>query len=408
MPQSPVMHILILDDDAGICALLEKILHRLGWTTDITTEAPEFQVRFSENRPDVVLLDLQLGASDGIEQLRFLQREGFSGPIVVMSGFDQRVLGAAERMGAALGLRIAGALSKPMRADNVARLFEEIADKEGPITPSRIAQAIDAGELALVFQPIVTAQDRMVHHLEALLRWQNLKRGPIPCDAFVPVAEREPALMDRLTLWVIATAARHYCELTALDLALPIAVNVSGANLRDVDFPDRIASVLTDSGMPPSALILEITESVATADPTVMLEILARLRLKGIEVAIDDFGTGFSSLVALHRLPFSELKIDRGFVSTIMSSPESHAIVKSVIDLSRNLGLRSVAEGVESEDVAALLRELGADFLQGYLFGKPLAAHELQPWLRAHIAATSGREAFGNKGGDAFSRGRID
>jgi EAL domain-containing protein (putative c-di-GMP-specific phosphodiesterase class I) len=160
---------------------------------------------------------------------------------------------------------------------------------------------------------------------------------------------------------------------------------VSGRNLRSLDFPDQLAALLEQSGTPPAAIGLEITESVAMHDVNATADVLTRLRLKGFTLAIDDFGTGYSSLEALRRMPFSTIKIDKGFVADLRDSRDSVTIVKSIVDLARNMGLTTVAEGVENETVADLLIALGVDSLQGYYFSRALVFEQFHPWLRARL-----------------------
>jgi EAL domain-containing protein (putative c-di-GMP-specific phosphodiesterase class I) len=382
LAQGKLMHLLILDDDASIGAILSKIAIGLEWTATHTTNAAEFQAQLAARPPDAVALDLQLGTSDGIEQLRFLRAIGFKNPIIIMSGFEERIIAAAVQRGTSLGLTMVGILRKPMRAAAVREVLAMIRDQHAPVSPERINTALESNAFAIHLQPVIDARTWQVHHLEALLRWPRLGQGWIAPAEFISIAERDPELMSRLTLWVVRTAAEAYGSLKKASLAVPIAVNVSAANLHDLNFPDALTAVLENAGLPTSALLLEVTESVATGDPVAMLDILVRLRLKGFGVSIDDFGTGYSSLLALHRLPFSELKIDRRFVSEILTSREAHTIVRSVVDLAHNLGLRTVAEGVETEAVAEALRTLGIDALQGYYFSKPLPMNQLVTWMR--------------------------
>lgn len=384
------MHLLALDDDPQIGRLLANIAMTLDWTVDAVTTAAAFQRALQDTTPDAVILDLQLGISDGVEQLRFLHAAQYRNPVVLMSGFDDRVLATAEQLGESLGLVMAGVLRKPASVASVREVLQHIRDRHAPLTPSHIEEALNRGEMSIDLQPIVAADTWRVHHLEALLRWAHPTRGAIAPDQFIPTAEADTALIERLVLWVAQGALDVHDALRREQIAVPVAINVSGANLRDVGFPDALARLTREHDAPSSALLLEITETVATSDPTAMLDILARLRLKGFEVAIDDFGTGYSSLLALHRLPFNELKIDRRFVSGIPGSREALLIVRSVADLARNLGLRTVAEGVETDVAAKTLRDIGVNCLQGFLFSRPLPRAEIAPWLRAWQKRTAG------------------
>ena len=394
------MRLAVLDDDRHVATFIANVARESGHAVDVALTEAEFQAAFRDRRPDAVMLDLQLGPSDGIEQLRFLHAEAFDGPLVVMSGFDARVLNAAQELGQSLGLAILDALEKPIR---VARLRDVLTALESrlraaarapkpaaPAHPSstvdfidarEVDAALDAGQFTLHFQPIVAAADFSIDHLEALARWRHPTLGDIPPERFIAAAERDPLTIDRFTLWVIETALGAAERLAAAGYPSRIAVNVSGMDLRALDFPDRVAALVARCGAEPTTLSIEVTETVAMRDPAATGDILTRLRLKGIALSLDDFGTGNSSLVALRTMPFSELKIDKSFVLDMLESHDSLTIVKSVIDLACNMGLTAVAEGVETGAIARRLIELGCHKLQGYYFSRPLAIDDLIAWL---------------------------
>jgi EAL domain-containing protein (putative c-di-GMP-specific phosphodiesterase class I)/CheY-like chemotaxis protein len=408
------MHLLILDDDKAIAAFIASIASERGWTVVTSANERQFHACYLEQCPDAIFLDLQLGATDGVEQLRFLQRVGFAGQVVLMSGFEQRVLASAQSVGESLGIPIAGLLEKPVRAVRVRKILDELAqhmqplyteapDVRGPhssplpyreVTPDDIEQALECSQTELYFQPIVSSKDFSVVRLEALLRWNHPERGLIPPTLFVPIAEQNEVVIDHLFQWVLENALTAFKQLVSLGSQCPIAINISGRNLHSLDFPDRVAAHVERSGVPFNVITLEITESVAMHDPSGITDILTRLRLKGFGLAIDDFGTGYSSLKALRQMPFSEIKIDKSFVSDICGSRDSHVIVKSVIDLARNMGLTSVAEGVETDATACVLIELGVDSLQGYHFSRPLPFPQLVDWMKAWSAPISSRDPY--------------
>jgi EAL domain-containing protein (putative c-di-GMP-specific phosphodiesterase class I) len=262
----------------------------------------------------------------------------------------------------------------------------------GTISAANISHAIDAGEMALYLQPIVSAAGNVVKRAEALVRWRHPVLGLIPPDRFVPVAEHDETAIDRLTMWVAETGMAQYRKLVALGSAIQICINISGRSLDSADFPDRMTALLQRMSVPPGAIGLEITESTAMRDLDATTATLTRLRLKGFPVAIDDFGTGHSSLASLRRMPFSAIKIDRSFVGDLQTSSDSLTIVRSVIQLARDMGLVSVAEGVATADTMRMLTDLGIDSLQGYHFSPPLPFDGfvtwLQEWSRSH--ATTG------------------
>ncbi len=396
------MHLLIFDDDERVNAFLTAVAVRHGWSVDATTCESGFRTLFDARRPDAIILDLQLGVSDGIEQLRFLHRGGFTGAVVLMSGFDARVLAVAGQVGESLGLTIDTVIEKPARAAHVATVLNDIERRiggaprvadapiagkgqpahAGHISPLAIGQAIEAGQMELFLQPIVSALAGSVTRAEGLIRWHHPRAGLISPDDFMPVAEQDDAVIDQLTRWVIEAAIAQHRQLRQRGFDIRICVNVSGRNLRSLKFPDMVTELLERCVTPSGAIGLEITESIAMSNLNATADILARLRLKGFTLAIDDFGMGYSSLEALRRMPFSIVKVDKGFVADLLTSGDSLSIVRSVIDLARDMGLATVAEGVENEQVAELLISLGVGALQGYHFSRPLPFDQFVAWLR--------------------------
>ena len=223
--------------------------------------------------------------------------------------------------------------------------------------------------------------------VEALARWQHPTRGLLGPDEFIDVAQ-ETSLIKPFTLYVIDEALRQCRAWGDTGRTLAVAVNVSTRNLIDLDFPDRVAALLAERDVAPELLELEITESAIVADMFRMRGVLERLGAMGLRISVDDFGTGYTSLGYLRRLPINELKIDRSFVSQMATSEEDAVIVRSTIDLGRNLGLGVVAEGVEDQEVLDRLRELGCDVAQGYLMSRPLPADELTHWLSGFTVPT--------------------
>ena len=247
-----------------------------------------------------------------------------------------------------------------------------------------LRRAIERRELVLHYQPKATLTDGRVCGVEALVRWQHPERGLVPPDVFIPIAEHT-GLIRPLTLFVVEEALRQ-CRLwheQGFDLA--IAVNVAMRNILDEEFPTELGRLLERHGVAPETLELELTETSVLADPPRAKEILQRLRDTGVKLAVDDFGTGYASLSYLSELPVDEIKIDRSFVIG-MDTDEQHArIVRSTIDLGRNLDLTVVAEGVESGAVWSQLLELGCDSAQGYFLARPLPPADLTRWLEGRL-----------------------
>jgi diguanylate cyclase (GGDEF)-like protein len=231
--------------------------------------------------------------------------------------------------------------------------------------------AIEAGDVVVHYQPKVAAASGAIVGVEALARWEHPERGLIMPDDFISLAEHS-ALLAVLTHSVLQTALADVRHWRAIEPTLTVAVNVAPAQLNDGDFPQAVWLALHRAGVPASALILEVTENGMMASSVRVRHVLAELRRMGVQLAIDDFGSGTTSLSYLGRLPLSELKIDKSFVIGL-ADPVNHAIVRSTIDLGHNLGMRVVAEGVETLEVLHELQNLGCDIVQGYVIARPLA-----------------------------------
>ncbi|TDK33525.1 putative bifunctional diguanylate cyclase/phosphodiesterase [Luteimonas terrae] len=237
-----------------------------------------------------------------------------------------------------------------------------------------LRRALSLEQFELHYQPKLRAPDGPLVGVEALLRWHHHERGLVMPDTFIPLAEKTGLILE-IGRWVINEACRQLMEWRAQGSEVPsVSVNLSATQFRSPGLLGKIKEALARHGMPPSSLILEITESTAMHDPEASLVILQRLSALGVQISIDDFGTGYSSLLYLKRLPASELKIDRAFVKDLVPGSEDAAIVSAIIALGRTLNLSVIAEGVETEAQQKLLTELGCTSLQGYHFGRPDAA----------------------------------
>ncbi|MFC5830267.1 putative bifunctional diguanylate cyclase/phosphodiesterase [Nonomuraea insulae] len=249
-----------------------------------------------------------------------------------------------------------------------------------------LRRAIDNRELRLHYQPKVALDTGDVQGVEALLRWRHSVHGSIPPSEFVPLAEQS-YLMRQLTAYVVEEALAQAAAWWHSGMRVQISVNISARDLLASALPEQLEVGLARYGLPPAAIQLEVTERILTGDQAYTQETIKALATLGVPLALDDFGTGYSSLIRLQRLAVSEVKIDASFVRRIAESEDDYRIVRSIVDLVRSLGLRSVAEGVESDEVAMRLVELGCDVGQGWLFGHPLPAEEATEWLRDRAGA---------------------
>ena len=249
-----------------------------------------------------------------------------------------------------------------------------------------VRPALERGEFVLHYQPQLDLASGRIDGVEALLRWQHPERGMVAPLEFISLIE-QTALVGPVTLHVIDLALCQLAAWRALGLQLGISVNLSARNLHDPELAREIEALLHTHAVPPAALTVEVTESAAMADPDLAVGVLETLRALGVGVSIDDFGSGHASIAYLARLPASELKIDRSFVSRMCESPREEAIVRTTIDLARHLELRVVAEGIETAAACERLAAMGCDAAQGYLISRPAPAEELTDWLRERVGA---------------------
>ena len=247
-----------------------------------------------------------------------------------------------------------------------------------------LRRALDQHELRVYYQPVHDLHDSRLVGVEALVRWQHPERGLVPPGEFIPIAERT-GLIAEIDAWVMDQACRQMCQWLADGAPLSfIAINVSSRLFARRELYEQVAQVLHATGLDPAFLELEVTESAVMDDPEVALEQLHRLRELGLRLAIDDFGTGYSSLLRLKRLPVQKLKIDQGFVAGLPWDEDDAAIVRVVIALAKSMGMQVHAEGIEQVEQARFLLDQECDMGQGYWFGRPMPADEID-WARAPL-----------------------
>lgn len=246
-----------------------------------------------------------------------------------------------------------------------------------------LRRAAPNNELVVHYQPKIELGARAVTHVEALMRWRHPRYGMIRPDEFIPLGEQSGHIRA-LTYWLLDTVVRECSMWRREGIDVGVAINISVTDLTTLDLPLIVEGRLREYGLDPVHLTLEVTESMVMRDATNIILMLERLDKCGVRLSIDDFGTGYSSLSHLKRLPVHELKIDKSFVLDLMNSPSDAVIVKSTIDLGHNMGLRVVAEGVESEESLKLLQSYRCDMAQGFHISKPLTLTEFIAWFKQY------------------------
>ncbi len=385
------MKIFLIDDDTFALNFLTRKLLRAG-QADLSSftnaHVALAAITDATTAIDLVFCDLQMPDMDGVEFVRHLVALGYGGCLAIVSGEDGRILRTVEKLAAAHGLRIVGALSKPASTVELAAVLERAAARPAPNGgPAQEAYPVDElrdalarGELINHYQPKIDLASGKVVGVEALVRWLHPREGLVFPDRFVSTAEQH-GLIRELTATILVSALRQARRWHDEGLLLHMAVNVSMDDLVVLDFPDFVLSQAISARVPLTSLVLEVTESRLMADPVVPLDILTRLRLKRVGLSIDDFGTGHSSLAQLRDIPFDELKVDRGFIHGANRDPSLRAIVEGSVGMAREMGMRTVAEGVEDADDWDFVHDVGFDVAQGYFIAKPMPAAQLRAFI---------------------------
>ncbi len=394
---------LVVDDEQFIRNLIIRILGTMGVDAEHTSscasgeEGVNYLNELTGDPPDFILCDLNMPDMDGVEFLRHLAARSFDGGIILISGEDKRILKAAEDLARAHDLHFLGALSKPVTPADLAALLATFTPERArrgarqsvDIEADDLREAIVNRDITVVFQPKVSVETGVLIGVETLARWTHNEKGFVPPDVFVHIAE-ENGMIDDLTNLIVEQAIAQGGEWLADGLDIKVAVNLSVDNLNNLELPEYLIGLAEKAGMNPHRLVLEVTESRLMEDIVKPLEILTRLRIKGLDLSIDDFGTGHSSLEQLKRIPFTELKIDRAFVNGAAGEPATRAILETAVDLAKRLEMSIVAEGAENQEDWDLVALLGCDLVQGYFVSKPIPGSEIEAWRETWAATPLG------------------
>jgi len=379
--------ILIIDDDPDVAALVASAAHEKGIDCIVAADAETFLAQLS---PEIslILLDLVMPNVDGVELLRMLGQQTCTTPIVLMSGVGARVLETAVALAKSLGLNVAGHLRKPFRIAELEAFIQRPAEQKKTVRESRkvvlhddeLTRALLRGEFVLHYQPQIEIATGEVIGVEGLVRWDHPVHGLIYPDSFITRCEG----LDLIGKLGTLVAARGMSEIAGLSAShnrpLILSINVSAFTLRDLSLPDTMFTLARKHNKNPAEVVLEITETGLVNDLSQALDVLTRLRMKGFQISIDDFGTGYAMMQQLRDIPATEIKIDRSFVMNIENQSDRVMVLKT-IEIGHELGLKVIAEGVETSAQLDILRTHGCDIAQGYLFSKPLPPKDFSAWL---------------------------
>jgi EAL domain-containing protein (putative c-di-GMP-specific phosphodiesterase class I)/FixJ family two-component response regulator len=398
----PFSSLLIVDDSAVYREHIAGLCRELGveqiYAAASGTEALAW-IDAAPAPPDLLIVDLEMPVMDGVELIQQLNQRQFRMPLIVASGRESMLIQSVEAMASSLGLPVLAGLQKPVSREALKRAFDRLdrvgaaeARTRGPVEEGSeldvqaLRDAIAQGDIHVYYQPKVDMRTGIIRGVEALARWNLEDMVRVSPDRFIPVAERE-GLIHALTLCVMNQAFAQIASWNAHGWRLSLAINLSPTLLDRSSLAEEILALAGRYRIASWQVTLELTETSVVQYIGVALGVLTRLRLKGFGLSIDDYGTGFSSMQQLARIPFSELKVDRSFVHGARQSTTQQVIVRSALDLAHQLGLKTVAEGIETLDDWRLLQEYGCDIGQGYLIGAPMAAAEMSTWAERHRSA---------------------
>lgn len=377
--------IVAVDDDRRILRVLKRSCESVGYEVHSVLDAEFFESSFRAFDPAIVFLDLNMRNVDGVELLRFIAAERSDAAVVVTSGVDERLLGAAHSLGLSLGLDMLDPIRKPLIVQDVRQRLQAYHDRpprqpDDSIEEAQLRDAIDHDLVDVFYQPMIDLNSGEVTCAEALARIRQPGQGLLMPRQFIALAE-QTGLIEALTFRVLDRALRDLHGWSDLAPSLQVSVNVSPLLLDGVDLPDRFERVLAARRIAPERLMVEVTETRAPEDRQRMADTLSRFRLKGVQLALDDFGTGFCSLGQLYEFPYQTLKLDRKFAMHAAGNAEAAAMIRSSVDLARSVGLDVVAEGIQSEDTLRWLAQTGCDNGQGFHISPPISAAAFRAWL---------------------------
>ncbi|MDH5391828.1 MAG: EAL domain-containing response regulator [Gammaproteobacteria bacterium] len=385
-------NLIVIDDDTQFSNLLGAAARAAGFETTVCNDAREYfdQGLFYH----VMVLDLNMPTMDGVEVIRQLGKAGHKIHLILVSGYDASVLHSAVKLAEEHHLNVVGSLTKPLQISVFINMLStiDLADHDIPypiglqqetITAQELLEGIKSQQMILFYQPQIALDNNALAGVEALVRWQHPTKGLITPAMFIALAEAE-GMMDELTTSIINMAIHQSNIWKTQGLNITVSVNVSAKNITSLSLPEQLTEQINHHGLNPGSIMLEITESALMGELKTSLDILTRLRMKGFGLSIDDFGTGNSSLVLLHRVPFTELKIDMSFVKHMIADADAYSIVETCVMLAHKLNMTVVAEGIESDEIQKSLAGLGCNIGQGYHIAKPMPAAELTDWVRTH------------------------
>lgn len=362
---------LVVDDDAQVAQAVAEYFRREGYDAEPLPPSRKLSEAVAEQAPDILVLDLSLGQNDAVNVLGDLARLGFSGSVMLLSGHSAATIKRVHDIGIGKGLTMLPPLLKPVDRDALRKVLSSEAETEPP-KPVPVVfdldEALRNNWIEVWYQPQVRLSRSSLRGAEALVRLHHPERGIIAPANFLPSSSADA--MEELTRFVVQSVARDLRQMQTEGFRVPISINAGIGFIQKPGFLELLRETWPD---PKSrdTITVEVTEDEIIRDPSAAANIATQLKLYDVNLAVDDFGSGYTSFSTLRTVPFSELKLDRSFVTGAHASPVDRAFCASVAKLARSLGMLGVAEGIETAQDLQMAQEAGFDIGQGYYFARP-------------------------------------
>ena len=387
------LRFLIVDDDDDQRYLLAGTLARMGMKNVVEASSGRAALEMlglDGNGVDIVITDLQMPEVDGMELIRRIGQRRLPVAVVLITALAGDLLQSAATMTEAYHVKIIGTIEKPATKENLFSLLTRFRAPEAP-APARLAagyvptteevlNGFAAAQFEPFFQAILDLDTGKVVGAEALARWRHPVHGILGPDLFLPPLTRA-GFVDELSWIVLALSAMEARRWQDAGLRMTVSVNLSAMSLADPGYADSVTEIVSSHGIEPSRMVLELTETEAILNAGSALENVTRLRMNGFGLAVDDYGVGYSSMHELSRMPFTEIKIDRSFVKTAAADERPRLMIEQTVAIARQLGLVTVAEGVESRAESDMLKRMGCNRIQGHFVAKPLTGEDFMTWM---------------------------
>ena len=347
-----------------------------------------------EDKFDLVFIDLEMPIMDGVELSRKIAKGKLAKSVIILSSKDPSLISSIGTMAESDGLTVLGTFKKPMQISDLENSLNRLTTHKNTNESHKIYNRLEVDDLikgikekqiTLFYQPKLTCKGLLLKGVEALARWNHPTLGFVSPVEFITAAE-EFGVISELTHYLFDIALKQKVQWRDHGINFHLAFNLSPLSLADDNLANNISTQVERHNIEPKEIVLEVTENAICGEISTAIETLAKLRLKGFKLAIDDYGTGFANAQQLSRVPATELKLDRILVDNVATRPQQLAILRSTVNLAKDLGLTTVAEGVENFDDFKLLLKLNVDLVQGYYFAKPMDAKKLVHWLQVDLA----------------------